>query len=86
MKYKQINILNFVSNFAKKRKRKREREREMINSVQKLNDLIWSPTRNDEFVAFGNDIFLFKFDQNKSTISRICLNTSFFLLVKVKFL
>ena len=69
-----------------RREKERRREGEMINSVQKLNDLIWSPTRNDEFVAFGNDIFLFKFDQNKSTISRIYFNTSFFLLVKVKFL
>ncbi len=50
----------------------------MINSFQKLSDLIWSPTRNDEFVAFGNDIFFFKLDPNKSTFSKTYLQTFIF--------
>lgn len=33
----------------------------------KVNDLIWSPSREDEFVAFGSDIYLFRTKNTKSS-------------------
>ena len=32
----------------------------MLFRNDKLIDLIWSPTREDEFVALGNDLYLFQ--------------------------
>jgi hypothetical protein len=33
---------------------------------EKLVDLIWSPCREDEFIAFGNDLYLFQTKNHKS--------------------
>ena len=38
----------------------------MLTRTEKLIDIIWSPLKENEFVAFDNDIYLYKVG-NKNT-------------------
>ena len=65
----------------------------MLARTEKLIDLIWSPLKENEFVAFDNDIYLYRIVNKNSTnslqgcrnllnqqINTIFLNNLFFYL------
>jgi hypothetical protein len=41
----------------------------MLTRTEKLIDLIWSPLKENEFVAFDNDIYLYKVGNKNTTNS-----------------
>jgi hypothetical protein len=45
----------------------------MQSRTDKFLDLIWSPLRDDEFIAYGNDLYLYKV-KNTSSQSSIQIN------------
>jgi hypothetical protein len=48
----------------------------MASSNEKLIDIIWSPVRDDEFVCFGNDLYLFRVKNNKKSTSKLNIKLS----------
>ncbi len=32
----------------------------MLSRAEKLVDIVWSPVKEDEFVAYGSDLYLYK--------------------------
>ena len=39
----------------------------LTRTTDKLNDLIWSPSKEDEFIAFDFDIYLYKVVNSKAS-------------------
>lgn len=39
----------------------------MLTRDDRLIEIIWSPTREDEFAAYDNDLYLFKISNTNTT-------------------
>lgn len=42
----------------------------MLPRTEKLFDIIWSPLKEDEFIVYGSDLYLYKVKNSASTTSK----------------
>lgn len=50
----------------------------MLSRNERLIDLIWSPFKEDEFIAYGSDLWLFRVRNSPSSDNSIKLNEELF--------